>query len=245
MRASPAASACAFLLLLAIPSAEARVFLRTGGAGSGIVDPGAFGWDTAYQTSMSINGGRAELATWSAPEALSTAVKRLREACQRRNVAALFFASGDLAWGLASGDGRVVRFLLTASGGGRQSLVFAVDQSADDYRLSAQRPTSHLLREVPPFPQSTPDLYVADDGTATAVEISRSPVEPQQIRAHYESALPAAGWALAPPQRVGSASAAVYVKDNQLCVLLIKSTGFDGGSVITLMHKRQNLAAPP
>jgi hypothetical protein len=229
-----AAGVAAGVLLAA--GASARVYWRSNGGplGEG-PDPA---WTRVYSAEWRINEGAAQVDAWSTRMDLDEIAAQLKARAEKLGGAAFASATPDLAWGIACGNGRVVRYLVTTLDS-PNCVAFVTEQSFEDFRASVRPPSRHLLRAVEPYPGSEPESFYASTATTLALETSLAAALPAEVRRHYAQALAADGWgAVRAPGGAGDGGADLYLKGAELVVVRALSAGGGGGSRIMVFHKR-------
>jgi hypothetical protein len=230
-----------FALSLAIlPAAQARVFFRWGARDPSARALAEAGGRLAYQSKVRINNGAGDLSVFGFEASLDDVARDLRRLFGLPPSA---FAGGSFATANATSEGRHLRFILLQPSSRVQTLVFKIEQSAEEHRASGQPPTGHLLTEVPPFPGSVPSFYMLDDSTSTAIAIASTTAAAGEVHDFYRSRLAAEGWQPALPGTAGptAGGAVVYLRGPEICCCYA-DTGRDGGATrITLLHKRQGV----
>lgn len=231
------------LLGLSASPAGARVFWQLGGGATsrGVLHDQETDWNRAYSAPLRINGGRAEISLWGTAQGVDEALAALRQRVTERGGKLYFAAGGELAWGIASVDGRVLRFIVSA-GPGRSAHVFQLVQDFDDFRASRTAPAIAGLPDVPELPEARISQVLANEATGLTLASSRSHANPVMARQQAHAVLSGAGWQLLMP---AGAQAGVYVRGRDLVVLSAVSAGRDGETVLTLAHKRKAAESGP
>ena len=239
---APRATAFAALLLFAAsPSvSHGRVYLTWKfWAGEPLLDPVRFG-KIIYQAEVNVNGGRGELRVVDASRDLDGTVELLRRSAgSDARLDSLLHFQG-MALGLVSGRGRVLRAVALSIPPADRCVLFLLEQSESDARLSAKPPAGHLLTDVPAYAGSTPLSYLRNDDTHTAVETSSAgSASPEAVLDFYDSAMPLDGWTPAfPRSRSAAGNTAVFLKGRDICVIMAQPAGAPGESRITVLHKK-------
>ncbi|HMP76970.1 MAG TPA: hypothetical protein PKE12_11815 [Kiritimatiellia bacterium] len=229
--ASLAAVFAACILLL--PSVHARVFQLFGGGGRGaLLQPGEPGWSRAYTADLSINGGAASIEVWGTARSVREVWDALQLRVERAGGAAWFGGGHAGGWGIASVDQQVLRFLV-APAEGRYAHVFLVRQSFADWRASLAAPR-HLLDAVPPYPGSTPGLYLADRAAGLELQASSAAASPDDVLAFYRLRLTEAGWRA----ETAGAGLVALTRGPALLLVRVESTGHEAGTRLMLAHQR-------
>lgn len=199
------------------------------------------GWSRAYAAPFVLNGGRADVEVWSAPESLSAALARLRDEAKRQGGIAAFFPGTAMAWGLSTGGGRVSRILLAEMEGGRQTLVFRFSQTEAVFRQTAAGLRNAALPDnLPVYPGARAEFIAVNEQSGVTFAVFTVPgAAVADARAYLARALEQAGWIPA----LGAAAAAYpgmgfYTRRNALCGWTAKLSGNGGDCVVTLLHRR-------
>lgn len=96
---------------------------------------------------------RADLSVWDTPQSVDEILAALRQRVTERGGRIYFASGGELAWGVACVEGRVLRFLVT-NGPGRSGQVFELVQDFDDDpRTSRTSPAVADCRTCRSFPR--------------------------------------------------------------------------------------------
>jgi len=231
------------LLVCSVAGSSARVFLRWGAASQSTRALQGLGGKIAYEATVIINGGKGDLAVFNFDRAPSDLMTELRKTF---GVKQFGFAQGNTAITTFGAGNRMVRLIALRLGGADRTLVFKIEQSRTEFRLSNARPSTHLLSRLPAYPGSEPEFFVKDENTASSLAISTGDGSPEDVREFYSTRLTAAGWtsALAPkgrtPGLLENQSMAVYLKDRHICCVMV-SPDRAGTSRITLLHKTQGM----
>jgi hypothetical protein len=224
----------------AVPPAHARVFFRWGARDSDVRALTESGGRLAFQSKVRINNGGGGLSVFGFEAAIEDVARDMRRLYGLPPTA---LTGGSFTSAEAVADGRHLRLILLRPGSRVQTLLFRIEQSAEDHRASGQPPQTHLLTEVPPFPGSLPSFYMLDASTSTSIAIAATTASAAEVHAFYRSSLAADGWQPALPG-MGPApapGAVVYLRGPEICCCYA-DTGRDGGATrITLLHKRQGV----
>lgn len=226
------------VLLFSVP-AGARVFLLLGPSPHGATAAGQPGWNAAYRTTLEINGGRADLDVLGVGLGPADA-QRLLEANYRGHGAAMAAGHGaNLGWGIALDGDRVIRWLVIPVNRTQECVVFRIEQTREGFVESGRRPAAHRLSGVPVPPSAEPRLYVADETTLTALEVSESRPAPETTARLMASALESSGWMPMVPQDPSRdpGGPRIYVRRGEICTVQV-SPSPDGGSTVLRFHKR-------
>jgi hypothetical protein len=232
----------AVLLLIASGlSSEARVFYRWGaaaGSNRALQDQGG---TLAYQSSVTINGGKGNLDVFSFERSIADTVTLIDATFKTR----LDFSGGSLASGSVSRDGRQIRLILIMLDSRNRTMVFKLDQSEEDAEASRKPAQTDPLPGITPFPGATPALSVEDRDGGYHLTASTAAADPGAIQNFFAAQLAAAGWRDAlPAASAGASSAAlrIFQKGNELCLVHAQPSGPSRLTRITVLHKRGGAA---
>lgn len=230
------ARAAGWVLFLFCASASARVYQLGGGMRSGAVSGGQPGWTTAYRADLRINEGGARLEVMGCALALGEAARQMDEA-YRGLGAQVALAQGErMAWGVALFPDRVVRLLVTSLTGGRECVVFRIEQSRGDY-MKALQPPARLLPQVPQGMDRRPVLRVVNEETKATTEISRTAFGPQAAAAQLRAAFAADGWR-APLPSEASQGGVLYQRGREVCLVRTSFAADGQETLVTLVYKK-------
>ncbi len=234
-----AARAVAAAAVLAALPAAARVFERWGRATHGPVSAGQPGWNLAYETTLRINGGGGRMEVVGCELELGEALRTMDEAYRAMGASTYLVRGPRMAWGLVLRSDTVISLLAVALTPARECVLFRMEQTREAFRNSVARPARHLLREVPVPPGAEPRLYVADEGTDLALEVSATGAPAGSAASFLESALVSEGWTplMQPDPRVGAHPVIFYARGRELCAFRARAS--DAGTVVTRLHKRR------
>jgi hypothetical protein len=227
------------LLVIAGSAAQGRIFESLGRIGRASYES-LPGWARAYSSAWVINGGRADVEVWSVSDTLGATLNRLREEAQRQGAIATFFPGSTMAWGVASGGGRVSRFLCNTMDSGRQTMVFRFSQTESAIRASAGGPKDMRLPEdIPAIPGAKAEFLAVGGEAGATLAVFTVPGSAPDARAFLGRALQQAGWTPA----LGQASSpdngmGFYLRGSSLCGFTAKMSGHDGSCVVTVLHRR-------
>ncbi len=227
----------AVLLLVPADRTRGRVFFTWGRAAHGAATAGQPGWNLAYRSDVRLNGGAGEMEVVGAQMDIAEAARAVESAYRALGAKVFLLRAQGFAFGVAVWDDRVVRLLLADVGRREECIVFRLDQTRDDFRRSAERPTEHLLTALPVPVGARPRLFAADEGAAMQVEVSETAGAGALDR--LDAQLTSQGWisVLPPDPRRGPPAATMYLRGSELCVLQV-APGEGGGAVITRLYKR-------
>lgn len=225
-------------LAVSLPTARARVFQVLGPALNGATAAGQPGWTAAYTSTLDINGGRADLEVLGAGLDPGDAQRMLETAYRGRRAYVLSGHGSGLGWGIALEGDRVVRWLVVDVHRTRECVVFRIGQTRAEFLASGRRPTAHRLDAVPAPPQAEPRLYVADEATDAAIEVSVAPSEPVVEARIMDAALVSSGWIPVVPQDPSRGiGTRLYTRRGELCTVQV-SAASGGGSTVLRYHKK-------
>ena len=233
-------AAAALALLLGPATVEARVFFRWGAVGASNRAIEAAGGKIAYAADITLNGGDAELTLFSFQKPLAEVVQELRRAFGDGDFA---YQGGTLAQAAVKAEGRVLRLAALRLDSYGQTLVFKVDQSQREFDASqtpAQRPESE---GIPSYPGSTPVFYAADKNAQMSLSVETAAGVTESIRPALSAQLAASGWTPAIPARKPKPASGmdVFLKNGEVCCLLVSPSSKPGEARITLLHKKNRV----
>jgi len=222
------------MLLSALLSAHlchARVSWRWGAGSQSGKALRAAGGTSVYETSIGLNGSKAELSVFSFAESSASLVRRLRSIFKD---AGFLAKGGSMAFAKTEDGDTVLRMIVIQVSESSKSLLIKVEQSRHDYEASLKPPAKHLIEEVPEFPGSTHVCNTGNADTDFQIACSSSRAAPADIRGYYADILPAKGW-LNPLDE--STSLNIYMKEQSVCMVMATEPDKTGRSTITLLHK--------
>ncbi len=224
--------AAAALVLAAAPS-PARVFMARGRRGNATDLAFRLGWTVAYQANMELANGPAEVTVYGDARSLEAALRGLEAYYRSLGAPAAFLPGGDLGWGLADLDGRVVRYLVLSPREGMGTLVYRIDQSRADVEKLRAGQTRRRLDGLPDPVAGRPGLYVRDPDRRIGLDMARTRLDPQAAAAQADAAMRADGW-VAPLPPAGGAT--LYVRRGETVVISCTAQGRE--TVVTRVHRQ-------
>jgi hypothetical protein len=224
-------AASALALCLITGTTPARVSFSWGTASQSNKALTSLGGTSVYKSSLNLNGADAALSVFSFN---SFADDLVREFTTIYPTALFSFNGGSMAFGLVQDDKTVLRLILLQLSSESQTLVVKIEQSEDAYKKSVKPPQTHMIREMPEFPGSTPTFYARNKDTDIQLASSSTRASKQEVEAFYESRLAAKGWRK-PLQQTSSLN--LFIKGSTVCMLMASEPDRTGTSNITLLHK--------
>ncbi len=216
------------LVVTAAAVCDGDVFFRWGAAKAGVSLDNVGGKDV-FVAPVEINGGRADLAVYSWDDDYATVVTKVKQSFFAG--AGAVFANGDeLSMGMVSNASSVTRVMVVNLPKG--ILAFRLVQTRAEYEKSRSVPEGRLAG-LPSFPGSVASFRVSNGEAGAGFELSRTVAGAAEVRAFFDSALLAEGWA----PMVGAA-AGIYGKGDDLCMLVVGTSGTGNETTIGLLHRK-------
>jgi len=223
-------------MILAL-SAGAKVFWTQPAAQGHAVLETTRDWKTVYTSSVRINDGRGNLTIMGCNEPLGMVMAKLRQAYASCESLSTFRQNETMGWARMREDGAIVTLLALAPNAPEQTVIFVLTQAQDDYDKSRGHPSAPHLRDPPPYPGSSVQMYLTSEESRMQLEIYAAAAMPEVIHQYYESVLLGQAWTRLDPAGA-SASLVIYQKGPALCALLVLPAGGGAESTITVLHKR-------
>lgn len=222
------------LLLCSSLVATAKVFQRSDRTALTAKAMEARGGKQIYQSALQINGGKANLSVFSFEKDSATVAGDLKTAAG----SGLDF-SGAMGMATVKKDGVVTCILVIALDPRNLTIVFKIDQSEDEYAAS-NKPVQQEIKDLPPYPGSTPVFFAKDENTSTTLGISTADITPTEAYAHYGKSLLAGGWKQLPPTSA-AAGMMIYARTDSICC--IQAERSEGSNIcrITVLHKQTKM----
>jgi hypothetical protein len=237
MKPRYSAAACSSLLAFLLTAAlcDARVFLRWGSASKSDIAVESAGGKKSYSSTLSINGGKGDLAVFSFDSHIRRTVTALSAVFKNNSIA---YNGGSMAFALFSYDNKYIRLLLLQLDEKSGVMMFKIEQSAEEYEKSKKNPEKHLLEQAPEFPGSTPTFFARNDDTAMSLSVAESKTDPGAIRRFYADRLTSDGWEKMFP---GINDADIYIRANSICYVMVAPAEKGGPGRIILLHKTHGI----
>jgi hypothetical protein len=221
-------------LLLGVAVCHGRVFLHWNAASQSTRAMENAVGRIAYESSVTVNGGKGQLTVFSFEKSMTEVV---RELSRLFNINNFNLSDGTMAMASIEADDRVSKLLALNLGKEGQTLVLKFEQSARDAKVSMESPMQHLMKAVPGYPGSRSVFYAKDDNTEMSMEMSSAQENESTIRDFYDSSLKGSGWEPALPVRTENAGLAVFRKGQEICCVFVDAADSSGNSTITVLHK--------
>jgi hypothetical protein len=214
--------------------AEARVFWRWKTSGADVPGLEALGGTRAYSSRVTINGAGAQLDVIQFDQPISRVIRQFRDSVG----GTVEFRNGSLARVSQITNQQALQLVLLELENGRRTLVFRMEQTAQEYEQSRQPPAAHPIAELPEYPGSSPLFFVANSDTDLKLLVTEAAALPPDIQRFYRDALTGAGWSpVLPAARNSTPSRLVmYQRGPELCGVFVEPDGHTRGR-ITLLHK--------
>lgn len=220
---------------------QGRVFFRWGSAAQSLHTLEALGGTLAYEAPVTINGGKGQLTVFAFEKPIADVVGELARAFA---VTGYHYAGGTMGYGSVSANGQTRTLVAIQMGDPLRTIVFHTEQSDADRRRSASPPTGPLLTDIPEFPGSTPVFSASDENAGMSMAISRTQTGEAEVRQTLDMALAGEGWRSAFPSAGATAPAPrlrVYLKQQQVCCVLVDASERQGETRITILHKQHGM----
>jgi hypothetical protein len=243
----PAAIAITILLMASVES-RARIFNRWKGSSDSARALESAGGKLAYEADISLNGGDGHLKIFGFQSHLHDLVKELN----RFFGDAIAKPRGSMSQTIIRDKNKVLRLLIVDLGDQGQTMVFAMEQSQADFKISSSAPAEHLLRAIPPYPGSNPVFHAEDKNTDMSLAVSSTQAEPETVKGYYDEQLHQKGWLTANeafrPKRAGKPSQPLqlrgfnlYVRGGEICMILASPGDRLGTTSISVLHKQMQM----
>lgn len=213
-----------WLMLLLVPlSAGADVFQR---------HPGGIpaDWTRAYEAPVQLQNSRGDLQWFATDGSLQSIHNRL---LGWHGDALAWMPGENVAWGLALEDGWLTRYLVQPRPRGEGFWILVLKQREREAGRPGESPRRHQLRDVPVFAHSEPTLFVKDDGTHLALEVSTTPAAPGAVLDQLTDQMKSDGWQESPANTGGLRW---FLKRDRVA-LISANIGKDGITRILRLHK--------
>jgi hypothetical protein len=231
------------LTSLFVVSVEAKVFRRWGGANDGIAAVGQLGGKKLYESSVTINGGKGNLAVFGFDKPASEVCALLGSAFKNNNLKAKG-NSGAIVH-IPTSDGILKLVILEPLVEKGQTVVFAIEQSNSDSEISQKQPTSRLLDILSDYPDARLVFSGKIDQSRTTVEILSVSGNPESVKVRASSYMHSAGWRNVVEtensqlkSRLPKFGGQMYYKNMDLCYVQTLPGTHPDESIIVLLHKR-------
>lgn len=193
-----------------------------------------------YTSDITINSGKGVLKVIGCEEPLGAVKNWLERNFSNRAVV----VSAGMITGFLKGNDTVTRVVALDMGVYSQTVVFWMEQSVAEYKKSGQAPHKSAIPDIPVFPGSDFTLSVGDNNRGTRMEIITAPAEADEAAQFFKSAMTSLGWALLSPSGPlarRSRQMNIFVKDGDICCILAGAGTGHGSSVITILHKKNDV----
>jgi len=235
-----------FLIAIVPLQAEAKIFLRWGTRARVGRTMETLGGKQVYEAEISLNEGRGDLRIYAFDRSALEVGRDLEKAFE---TSGLTGRRASMAFATVRLRGVVLRIVVLDLADGDQTLVFAIEQSASEFKRSASPPENGSVGGIPPYPGSRALFKADDENTGMAFVVSEVQASAENVREFYLSRLVADGWdeAVSPVTkntpagiRPGSSpSLGLYLKPGKVCCVLAEENGFPKVTRITIVHKTQ------
>ncbi|OGV69013.1 MAG: hypothetical protein A2283_23105 [Lentisphaerae bacterium RIFOXYA12_FULL_48_11] len=199
------------------------------------------GGSLAYETSVSINGSKGDLAVVGFNKPIGHLVRELGQLFKTKDIV---YSGGSMGYVNIKSNGMIMKMTVLKFGNNVQTLVFKIQQSEADYLEGLQKPRGHMLKDIPVFPGSDPVFYVRDDKSNAGLAVAETSADALSVRSFFASQLSSAGWSPAMPGQTAanmSSSLLVYNRNREICCIFVDTSLSNGKNLITLLHKQQGI----
>jgi hypothetical protein len=224
----------AFSGALMLSPVSGRVFRVTGGV-AGQLNTVGLPWDSAYQTTMTVNGRKRLVHVYSA-RYTEPVVEQLKNQFEFQGAEVSLWPTPSGATGIAKWPDHEARFIVLSP------------KSQPNHIIFVFYPEEGAAQEVPRFPVPVYERgqvknTVMDDDTGVFMATIETPDSSTQIHSFYQNVLSGSGWNLVLPANVknGTVSGmAIYQKKKKICY--VQATHHSGASnILTLLVKGEKL----
>lgn len=231
------ALASGFLCLAAWrgPDAHARVFHLSPGSLHGATAAGQPGWTLAYEADYRINRGAAHVEALGCSMDPRAALATLEAVYRANGGEAHVFPGETMGWGLAQVGDRVIRLLAVSVARPGECIVFRIEQSVDDFKLSFKPPDLPMLKAIPPPGSGRVTLYAANETSGSEFEIMETDLPPGPQARDMARVAEAAGWS-DPLPRSGANGVRILTRGRDVAVWQVRETD-DGHTQVVRMLK--------
>ncbi|MBA4387831.1 MAG: hypothetical protein C0404_07610 [Verrucomicrobia bacterium] len=214
--------------------ASAKVFFRSDVSARMARSLESRGGSRIYQSTVRINGGKANLIIFNFEKSISRLMDDLKPVFGKD----LSFGNG-MGMATVKDGGNVTRLVAIKLDSVSKTILFQIDQTEEEFAASS-KPAPQAVRDVPSFPGSTQGFFASDDSTSTSLSLSTTSAGTAEIMAFYDSSLKASGWKVLPPTGT-SAGFVIYGKGDAICCVMANLADAGAESRITLLHKQRRI----
>lgn len=210
----------------------ARIF-RTVNVDDGQLNVAGLPWETAYQTTMKINGERRALKVYSSRDEVSM-VTQLAQQFEAQGASVTITPVNGMMLGVARGGGYDARFAVVTSPSLPNQLAFV---------FYPEKGSGKGAVEVPAYPQALSKKSVENEQTKTSTHSFKTRDAAEQVQSYYAALLHAGGWKVLVPARLSSPQAgsmALYQKRSKVCCVSVKPSA-GGMNAVTVLVKGGSL----
>jgi hypothetical protein len=234
-------SILAMIMITTALVCHGRVFLRWGSAAQSARTMESLGGKIAYTAAININGGKGQLTVFGFNEPIAAVVSSVTRAF---DISGFAYRGGSMGYGSVSTNGQTLRFVVIRIESQVQTLVFQIEQTDEENRRSSLPPEGQMLTVVPSYPDSLPLFFASDENAGMSMAISRTSSDMASVQQSMEQALIGAGWehaSLEPREKDVRSDMKVYIKQQEICCILVIPSETTGENRITVLHKQRGM----
>jgi hypothetical protein len=231
----------ATLSLSCIPSLQARVFFRWPGSSDIKGTITSLGGKLAYESEVTVNGGKGTLRVFSIEGGIDAVAAKLRQAF---DIDKLDPAGTGMATANVDTKNGVLRVIAIDPGEAARTVVLTLEQSKEDSAASRTPPSVSTVKDLPVRPDAESVFFAEDPRSGLLVSLSEAPGDPAAIHASLAGDLEKEGWKPALPVTARGAAGPnlqVFLKDTRICCVFVTAEPGSGRSRITILHKRRGM----
>lgn len=231
------------IVSLCLLNAEAKVFQRWGGIGSGTQTIAELGGKKIYESTVTINGGKGNLVVFGFDKPISEVCTKLGSVFKNNNLRST--ANALTVVHIPTSEGMLKLVILEPQPEKNQTVVFALEQSKLDSEMSQKQPIRRVLDILPDYPGAKLVFSATIDQSRTTVEILNVPANIESVKARAVSYMNSAGWTHVVETESSKRQVTLqqfdmqmYYKGMHLCHVQTLSGTQPGESILVLLHKR-------
>lgn len=219
---------------------QARVFLRWGSSADNADHIfTTLGGTMAYETELNINGGKGHLTIFHFKQNIHHVVDMLSEIFGIDN---FNYSDGTLCTASVISEESSLKLVIISLQNDRETIMFRFKQTNPETITSATTPTTHLMKNLPPFPGSKPLFFAENKDTDMSMAVSESHANPAEISEFFNTHMSTAGWKKALPHPGTQnlyAKMTVYCKSHEISCILACPSNEKGLTQIVMLYKKQ------
>jgi|GEM_PF-2447138 len=224
------------LLLIAPPfSSSGRVFMKFSAHGRQVFDTTA-GWQKIYRCSVLINSSRAELSVYGCDEPPDTALARLKHAFPQEIV-----QEQNTGWMTINTGDKILRLLAPAMPEAEKCVIFALEQTPDEYSKSLKPLRQSAIFGPHSFPGGELSCTLKNEADGTILETMYFNSSPEKVAGQITSKLSGSGWRqILPPKNHDNGeghSFLIFKNSSALCTVMIAPALRENRTCVTFTQK--------